>query len=258
MTGFRRILTIAAAGLLAQPLGAATPPPAPPAPPPPPPASSIQAPAKAHFALYDAIFAGIDMKVLAHNAAVSIAVEVIKKDPTLVRLQQRRPHLSDRIAGAIEPYLALWMERVKAKRRGEGAAIMAHHLTAAEAQRTADFYASPLGQRIMRTMAGNLSFDGMLQAQQEPQSMTRSEGQQRDIKRAVTTSMPGFEQSLTPQDRKQLAALADDPAFEKVGADSAEFMRQPDPPFSTYATEVEMSAFRAALDKVVTEEMAAS
>ncbi len=198
------------------------------------------------------------MQIMAHNAAEAVVGQIVKRDPAMVRLEQRRPQFPARLAGAIAPYFALWMSRVKLQRRGEGAAIMAHHLLPAQAQRAADFYGSPLGQRMMRVMAGNLTMDSLLQSKLEPGTITRAEGQDRDIKRAMIKTLPDFIATLSPAERRQIAQLGKDPLFAKVNAASAELMRQPDPEFSKFGTPAEMAAIKTAIDQVVTEELAAS
>lgn len=275
MPQLNRLIAVAVAGLLAQPLGAQPvmttpplppppprsaplPPPLPPASPSPPPVSVAAAPAKAHYALYDAIFSGFDLKLVAHNSALAIAQQLIARDPSLVRLQAHRPQLPTRIAATIEPYLALWMERVKDQRRGEGAGILAHHLTVAEAQRAANFYSSPLGQRMMTAMSGNLTFEQTLMAAQDPKHLSRSDAEQRDVKNAVSKTVPDLVASMTPAERQQVLKLMSDPFFPKLRIASAELARQPQPDFASFATADEQAAAKAALDQVITEELAAS
>ena len=258
MTRLNLLPATALLGLLAAPLAAEPPSPPPPPPVTAPPAMLTAAPTRAHYALYDAIFSGMDMKTLAHNNALAIAQQIVARDPSLVRLQARRPQLTEHLGAAIEPYLALWMDRLKDQRRSTGATIMAHHFTAAEAQRVATFYASPLGKRMMAAISGNLIMDETIAAVGDPEQASHTAAEQRDIKNALGKTVPAFVASMTPSDRQQVLKMMADPAFAKLKAASAELGQLPEPEFSTFATPEELKQAKAAIDKVITEELAAS
>ncbi len=224
-------------------------------------AAPVQAPAKpsaAHYQLYDVMFAGFNLDQLAHNATVSVVAGIFRNDTELAGLQKRRPQLSLRMAAAIEPYFAVWMGRLKKQRRDEVTQILAKHLTAAEAMRMANFYATPVGQKVLRAAGNHLSYDDTVDATLNPGGRSDSEALRSDADRSVRQAMPEVMADLSNPESAQLIAMGKDPALPKLKVAADEFMRLPDPPLESFSTPEEVTQLRAAIQKVIAEESTAS
>lgn len=222
------------------------------------PAQVASKPSAAHYQLYDVMFAGFNLDQLAHNATVSVVAGIIRNDTELAGLQKRRPQLSLRMTAAIEPYFAVWMGRLKSQRRDEVTQIIAKHLTSAEALRMANFYATPLGQKILRTAGNHLSYDDTVDATLNPGGMSDSQALRSDADRSVRQAMPDVMADLSDTDRAQLIAMGKDPALPKLKVAADEFMRLPDPPLESFSTPDEVTQLRAAIQTVIAEESAAT
>lgn len=222
------------------------------------PAQVAAKPSAAHYQLYDVMFAGFDMNTLAHNTAVSVVNGIVRNDAELSSLQKRRPQLSLRMTAAIEPYFGTWMGRLKKQRRDEVTQVLAKHLTVAEAQRMATFYASPLGQKMLHKASNHLSLDNTVDATLKPGGMSDSQALRSDADRSLRQAMPEVMADLNDADRTQLIAIGKDPALAKLNAAAEEFMLMPDPPLESFSTPEEGSSLRADVQKVVREESAAT
>ncbi|HSF11683.1 MAG TPA: DUF2059 domain-containing protein [Erythrobacter sp.] len=139
---------------------------APPLPPPPPlfeaaPPVSADPDHPAFGDLIDAMQEAVDQDAAMAAMSASIAREYAKV-PEIAALEAAKPGLIDAVVAAMQPTLVTLGERVQQDYRPRMQALMARHLTSAEAGDLAAFYRSPLGRKLLTGASRSLTMENTL------------------------------------------------------------------------------------------------
>lgn len=151
----------------------------------------------------------------ANTASVSKAAvrNILANNPVFADLAEREPGYADDLATRLQPMMRAWSLESLDKARPRQVALLAETLTAQEAGRLADFYATPLGQRIVVGMAKGIDYSASVNPENPGQPLS-SENVQKDVQAA--SRRMAAEATFTPEEQVRLLKIIADPAFTKL------------------------------------------
>jgi hypothetical protein len=171
---------------------------------------------QAHLQLYDVITGGLDIQVMAQAGADSIFDGLVRNEPRMKQLAERNPGMRAEFRTIALPYLKTWMTRSTGVMRERVAARFAKHFTAAEAAELGQFYASPVGRKLMRALSGSMTFDNTVD--QAMQSGKASDPMvDADLDKSLQTGVARLLPTLTPAEKAEFMRMSKRPVFAKLG-----------------------------------------
>jgi hypothetical protein len=135
----------------------------------------------------------------------------------MAQVAKRNPGMRDEFRTIAVPYLKVWMDRSTRVMRQRVAVRLSNYLSPAEAAEIGQFYGSPVGRKLMRTVSRNMSFDNTIdQAVQSPGSGQVTPVSQADLDTSVSTGVAKLLPTLTPAERAEFLAFSRKPAYAKL------------------------------------------
>lgn len=119
--------------------------------------ASMPTPAGPHEAIYLAMMAGMDQEQQLSTLTTTMAQQFAAA-PELVEAEAKYPGLSRAMAAAMRPVLRAYTNRIRETFEPRFIAVLRGALTPVEARDIADFYASPLGRKLLGGISD--SYDG--------------------------------------------------------------------------------------------------
>lgn len=115
-------------------------------------------PAGPHEQIYLAMMAGVDQEQQLSTLTTTIAQQFATAAPELIEAEAKFPGLARAMAEAMRPILRTYTNRIRSAYQPRMIAILAEALTPTEARDIAEFYASPLGRKLLGGISD--SYDG--------------------------------------------------------------------------------------------------
>lgn len=210
-------------------------------------------PDKAYGQLYDAIIGGFDFDSLRDRMVDDVYTSVLRARPEMAALDQQRPGMRQRFAAICTPYFKLWLPRSFDIARQRSVIELAKSLTPADARQLAAFYGSPLGQKVIKAVGNNLTFDATIDAAVKGKSAAA--GQQTDAQSSAAAATGELLKSLTPAERREFLAFMEGDGIRRVSAMNAALARSKNPTPEEISTPEERAAFTKAIVDFLTAEM---
>lgn len=205
-------------------------------------------PAKAYYDVYDAMIGGMDLAAMTDTAADSIFDGLVRNDPSFSALAKGKPQLRDRFRTIARPYLRVWLERSTTVRRDQIAQNLSTKLTLAEAREIADFYGSPLGQKILAAITRNLSLDATVDTTIAGKNgFSDSKARATDENQTMNKAMQQLLPTLTPEEQGQILKYGRSKTFAKLPLVSKAFDEIPQPTIDEISTAEEREGFKKEL-----------
>jgi hypothetical protein len=221
------------------------------------PAGSVQAtapqPDKAYGQLYDAIVGGFDFDALGLKMVGDVYDSLLRARPEMAALDQQRPGMRERFAAICMPYFRQWLPRSRDLARQRSVAELAKSLTPADARQLAGFYTSPLGQKVIKAVGNNLTFDATIDASIKGNGAAA--GGKSDMQSSIAGATGEFLKSLTPAEQREFEAFMKGGVFNRIGAMNAALARVKSPTSDEISTSEERAAFGKAIVDFLTGEM---
>lgn len=213
-----------------------------------------QAAASPYERIYDTLLAHADDGP-AIEAGLDWMVTEVAKDPDVAALEAANPGLLDKMRVAFRPIFASYSQRLKLAYRPRMIAVFEGALTSAEAVEIAEFYATPIGHRLMSGVVQNYRPNAVLGTLETGQEVN-AVSVKRDLDSATTGALRGLSADESAELYREFAArpalmkLA--PIVPQLTALRAEMEQQPMAPeelaaIEDAAREVFASAERPAL-----------
>lgn len=111
-----------------------------------------------HERILVAMEAGVDFEEQISSVIDTMAKQLVTATPELLELEGQFPGLSRKAAEAMRPTFRSYSTRVRELYRPRFIAVFAEMFTPAEAEDVADFYASPVGRRLLGAVSD--AYDG--------------------------------------------------------------------------------------------------
>lgn len=167
----------------------------------------------AYAAIFDALQGGLDSELVIENQ-----LEVIRslwaQDPTMAQMEAQHPGLFDALLAAARPVLTRQNEEIAVEYRPKFLAALANVLTPAEAETIAQFYRSPIGIKMMRSLSANMDSRASIEGGLKTGEIAIADVES-DIEKGAEKVMDG----LTTSEEKDLARiLSSDPVYLKFPA----------------------------------------
>jgi hypothetical protein len=205
-------------------------------------------PAKAYYDVYDAMIGGMDLAAMTDTAADSIFDGLVRNEPSFSALAKGKPQLRDRFRTIARPYLRIWLERSTTVRRDQIAQNLSTKLTLAEAREIADFYGSPLGQKILAAITRNLSLDATVDTTIAGKNgFSDSKARATDENQTMNKAMQQLLPTLTPEEQGQILKYGRSKTFAKLPLVSKAFDEIPQPTIDEISTAEEREGFKKEL-----------
>ncbi len=176
----------------------------------------------AYEALIGAMEAGVDQQAAYDGLLASVAREYAKV-PEFAQIEAAKPGFIDAVIAAIRPTMIAYSERVRADYRPRMQAVLASHLTPAEARDVAEVYLSPPGRKMMAGVSRNVSADSVVSGigtaladgrEADDYEVTRAQ-----VETDMRRTMGAVLNELTPADFAEFARIAKEkPAILKMQA----------------------------------------
>jgi hypothetical protein len=132
--------------------------------------------------------------------------------------------------------------------RNKVAARLSNYFTVPEAREIAAFYASPLGQKFMKTVSGNMSFDATVDASMKSDSKDNTAGiADADLDKTVGRSMAKLIPTLTPAERAELMRFSQRPVYHKLPLIGKALEGLEQPSMDEFSTAEERDGFQKAI-----------
>ncbi len=209
------------------------------------PAPAAEAAADPHERVYDTLLALSDDGPMV-EAVLDWMVAQIRGDPNVARLAADYPSLLGDVRNAARPIIVDYSQRVKRDYRPRMVALLRAELSAADAAEIAEFYASPIGRRIVAGVSANYRPDTVLGTIDDDRAVTAADVS-RDLGNATQATLQGLSPAETEELYREIAArpamtrLA--PVVPKLAALRAQMEEEP-------MTAEEEAAIGVALRKV--------
>lgn len=181
-------------------------------PPPAPPASRapVAEAAPEHFDLFAAIIESTDENVIIDQALVAME-QAFMSLPTFQEFERESPGTTDEIVAGMRPILLDHSKSVREQYAPRIALLFAQHLSPEEALSVAEFYRSPLGNRLMKTASQQSSFDNVMTDFDADRDVT-SEEMNRDLQATTEATI----ELMSPEDIAEIERqFSEGPAFLK-------------------------------------------
>lgn len=123
---------------------------------------SAPEPADPYEALVDAIRGGVSFEALIERLRSQMRGSLLSADPGLSALEKDYPGIVEQMLEAMTPALMRHSQRIAALDRPAYANLFRSELSVDDARQAAAFYGSPLGQRLIQTLAANVSVDASM------------------------------------------------------------------------------------------------
>lgn len=202
-------------------------------------------PDKAYGQLYDAIIGGFDFDALGARMVDDVYNSILRARPEMAALDQQRPGMRQRFAAICMPYFKLWLPRSRDIARQRSVIELAKSLTPADARQLAGFYTSPLGQKVIKAVGNNLTFDATIDASMKGKGSAA--GQRTDAQNSTAAATSELLETLTPTERREFEAFMKSGAFNRIGAMNAALARSKNPTPEEISTPEERAAFGKAI-----------
>ena len=234
----RLLLAFAALALAAQPAAAQT-------------VESAGLTADPHERVYDTLIAQADDGPMIESV-LDWMVGELARDPNIAVIEAAHPGFLKRLRAAARPIIAGYSLRVKRAYRPRMIAILQSDLTAAEAAEIADFYASPIGRKVVAGVTQSYRPDAVLGTIETEQEVSVADVEQ-DMDSATQAALQG----LSAQETAELyAEIAARPAMAKlvpvvprIAALRAEMEEEPMTPEEDAAIEAAFGEIFASLEQ---------
>lgn len=209
-------------------------------------------PDKAYGQLYDAIVGGFDFDSLGARMVDDVYNSLLRARPEMATLDQQRPGMRQRFAAVCMPYFKLWLPRSRDIARQRSVIELAKSLTPADARQLASFYTSPLGQKVIKAVGNNLTFDATIDSSIKGKGAAA--GAKTDMAKSVAGATGDFLKSLTPAEQREFEGFMKSGVFNRIGAMNAALARTKSPAPEEIATPEERAAFgKAVVDFLAAE-----
>ena len=137
-------------------------------------AAPAEVTADPHERVYDTLIANGDDGPMI-EAVLDWMVAQLAADPNIALLAKDNPGLLDKLRSATRPIIVGYSRRVKGDYRPRMVALLRSELTAAEASDVADFYASPIGRRLVAGISASYRPDSVLGTIDEERRVTSAD-----------------------------------------------------------------------------------
>lgn len=202
----------------------------------------------AFYAIYDAVLGGADMEQVAIAGTDSVYDSIGRNDPGFTTFAAGKPALKAQFRAATLPFMRIWMGRSTAHVREEIAVKLSKHFTIDEAREVAQFYASPLGRKVMKSVSANMTFDATIDSAIKSDDPNAGGGiAEKDVDQTIGKAMPGLLGSLTAAERAEMARLEARPAFRKLVGLGALMRDVKQPGMDDISTPQEREGFQKAI-----------
>lgn len=172
---------------------------------------TVQFSADPYERIYDALIAGSDDEPTI-EAALDWMVAELRRDENIAFLEATYPDLLKRMRKAARPIIMRYSERVKLAYRPRMVALLRADLTPDEAAEIADFYASPIGRRLVAGVTQSYRPDAVLDTVLTDEQVTQADVE-RDLSNATAATLAGLS---AEESRELFAAIAERPAMAKL------------------------------------------
>jgi hypothetical protein len=164
-----------------------------------------------HEALYATMERGVDQAAMLDGILASMRTQYAAM-PLFAELERTHTGFIDQVVAAMRPALEVYSERVRLEYRPQMIAVLRAGLTDAEADELAEFYRSPLGQKVQQVASQNYRPDNVLSSIAGDGTPTADQVQadMHAVARSVTRGLTTEEQETVG--RKVLTR----PAFAKL------------------------------------------
>lgn len=182
-----------------------------------------------HERIYDTLIAQSDDRALIESV-LDWLVREVSRDPNIAALAGSNPGLYDALRDAVRPIVAGYSQRVKLAYRPRMIALLESELTSPEATEIADFYASPIGRRLVTGVAQNYRADAVLDTLKTDERVTTTHVEQ-DMDNATQATLQAMSSEETEQLYRELASrpavMKLIPVVPKLAALRAEMEEEP-------------------------------
>jgi hypothetical protein len=179
--------------------------------------------------VYETLIAQADDGPLT-EAVLDWMVGQLQDDPNVSLLAAQNPGLLDKLRNATRPIIVGYSQRVKLAYRPRMIELLRSELTSAEAAEIAEFYASPIGRRVVAGVAATYRPDTVLGTIDEERKVTSADVR-RDMDSASLQALRGLsaaeieELNRAIESRPAMARLV--PVVPKLAALRAEMEEEP-------------------------------
>jgi len=154
-------------------------------------ASPSQVADAAHADVYTSIIEAVDENLVIDNISATMTSQMATADPAMAVLEKAYPGLSAAIVAAVRPHLMGYTRRVRELYRPRMIAVIAGHLTVAEAREVAAFYRSPVGRKLLGGVVRNTDGKNAMAVAIKDKAVT-GEALTADSRSAVQRAMAGL------------------------------------------------------------------
>lgn len=201
----------------------------------------------AHARLLDTIQSSVTPE-LSLDSTMRALDDQLRLDATMTELERRKPGTITAICEASRPVMERYVERVKAIYRPRFLQAMGDHLTPAEAEEIAGFFASPIGRKVLRSTVENFRTEAMGQSVADGEAVTPA-----DVRHDSDAATQVAISSLTDAELVQLnREIAARPAMQKLAAVRGQITSLRAQMEQEPMTSSEQQALRAAVEAVLT------
>jgi len=174
-------------------------------------AAPAEVTADPHERVYDTLIAqGDDGPMI--EAVLDWMVAQLASDPNIALLAKDNPGLLEALRSATRPIIVGYSRRVKREYRPRMVALLRSELTAAEASDVADFYASPIGRRLVAGISATYRPDSVLGTIDDERRVTST-----DIERDMDSASQATLRALSAAEVEELnREIESRPAMAKL------------------------------------------
>lgn len=209
---------------------------------------------KAYYDLYDAIIGGVDLDALSRKGSGEIFDAIVQSDPKFARMASSKEGIRDRFIAMCMPYFGLWMPRSLKIARERSVVALMPVLTPAEARELAQFYASPLGRKVISSVAGNITFSSQLEAGMQGGNFHDKQAAGADQRAGLEGGLDTLMASLSEEEKRELLAFGHKPVFQKIGAMNKALASVAIPTMDEISTPAEREEFGSRLQQFMAAE----
>ena len=157
-----------------------------------------------HERIYDVWQAGMDDTLELERGLKQIRAQLAPL-PQFVELERLRPGALDKIIDLVRPIMREQSDRVEAEYRPRMIALLRSGLSRAEAAEVAEFYASPLGRKVLAANAANMQSSSVVNAAVSGGAVSTADVQA-DIRATENAVRDSFTQAELAQFYRELVA----------------------------------------------------
>jgi len=207
--------------------------------------ASAQTAAAPYERIYDTLIAQADDRP-AIEAGLDWMVKELAKNPDMAAVEAAYPGVTEKLRAAFRPIMTGYSQRVKLAYRPRMVALFQAELTEAEAAEVAEFYASPIGHRLVAGIVDSYRPDAVLGTLGTDQRVDAADVEQ-DLNSATAGMLHGLSAAETAELYRELAARPAVaklvPVVPRIAALRAEMEEEP-------MTAKEEAAIEAAVEEV--------